>query len=250
MRALRLIGLIAGRELRSLFLQPLAWIVLSVMFLFSGVSFVTLIRSAVYGVAAVEAQRFLFVNLLFWLPLLVALPVIAMRLVTEERQSGTIETLLTAPVTENQVVFAKFIAGLAFYAALLTPFPVYVLVIDAYGVADWGAALGGLLALLLVGALLLSAAMCASMLARHQIVAAIVGFVVVLLLHVGPLLGEAFAPSGWMANVLDHVNLWRVVSDLASGSISTRRLVYPLSACIVLVFASARLLEVARRQGP
>lgn len=246
MKAIRVVGLVAMREIRSIFLQPLAWIVLAALTFFSGVSFVTLIRSAVYGVAAVEAQRFLFVNLLFWLPLLVALPLIAMRLVTEERQSGTLETLLTAPVTENQVVVAKFLAGLTFYAALLAPFPVYVALIDAYGVADWGAALGGLLALLLVGSLLLSAAMCASVLASHQIVAAVVGFVVVLLIHVGPLLAEAYVSAGWLSQALDHVNLWRVVSEMASGEISTRRLVYPLSTSVLFLFASARLLEASR----
>ena len=246
MNALRVVGLIASREIRSLYLQPLAWIVLAAIAFFGGVSFVTLIRSAAYGVAAVEAQHFLFVNLLFWLPLMVALPLIAMRLVTEERQAGTLETLLTAPVTENQVVVAKFVAGLVFYATLLIPFPLYVAIIDAYGVADWGAALGGLLALLLVGSLLLSAAMCASALAEHQIVAALVGFVVVLLIHVGPLLGEVYVSSGWLAGVLDHVNLWRVVSEMASGEVSSRRLVYPLSASVFFLFASARLLEATR----
>jgi ABC-2 type transport system permease protein len=247
MTALRNVGWIAGRELRSYFLQPLAWVVLTAMVLFNGFSFASLATSAdIANVPAVVFQRFLFTGLLFWMPLLIALPVIAMRLIPEERQTGTLETLLTAPVTENQVAVGKLIAGLAFYAVLLAPFVVYQALLGAYGEVDWLATASGFLGLALVGGYLLSAALFASALSRNQIVAAVVGFVLVVALYVFPLLLAELFHAGVLGDVLEYVNLYAGMDEMARGLVSTRRLVYPLSGIVFFTFATARLVELAR----
>ena len=89
-----------------------------------------------------------------WLFLLFVVPVITMRLVAEERRSGTIEVLLTSPVTEAQVVAAKFAAAMAFYAALWLPTALYVLILKRHSEIDVGPVLAGYLGVFLISALL------------------------------------------------------------------------------------------------
>lgn len=244
MNSARACLLIAGRELRSYFLQPLAWVVLTALWFFTGLSFWSVISvSGVYAIPAIEMQRALFTATLFWLPLLVALPLLAMRLIAEERQSGTLETLLTAPVTENQVATGKYLAGLAFYVVLLAPFLAYLLILARFGAVDGGAAVSGLLGMVLVGGYFLAAAVCASALTRNQIVAAVVGFIAILSLYVAPVFGGELAHGQTWSAVWEHLNLLQTLDDFAKGVVDTRRLLYPATGIVFFVFATARLLE-------
>lgn len=247
MNALRSIGLIAGREIRSLFLQPLAWVVLTVMLAFMGYSFSALLSfPGISSAPAVEVQRFLFTALLFWIPLLVFLPVVAMRLIAEERQSGTLEALLTAPVSENQVAVGKYLGALFFYAVLVSPFALFLGIIGYLGEADWRAGGAAFLGLLLLGGYLLSVALCASSLTRNQIVAAIVGFVAVLFLYMAPLLAGLLVRDPLWTEIASYLNLIEAMEDFARGLVDSRRVAYPLSGIVFFVFASARLIEAAK----
>lgn len=248
MNALRLVGLIAARELRSYFFQPLAWVVLTGLLVLNGLNFwLTLSAFNQAGVPAAELVRFFFSSLLFWLPLLVSLPLIAMRLVAEERQTGTLETLLTAPVSEGQVALAKYLAATAFFTVLWSPLLFYVALLDRLGGdVDWRATTGGFLGLLLVGGYLLAAAVCASALTRNQIVAAIVGFALVLVLFLTPFLAGIVVHGSAWEGTLGYLNLLQTMDDFPRGVIDSRRLVYPLSGIVLLLFATARLLEASK----
>lgn len=248
MSGLAVIRWIAWRELRSLFFQPLAWVVLTVVVGFNSLSFWWIITYPSAGaLPARDVQSFLFTGLLFWLPLLVFLPLLAMRLIAEERQSGTIETLLTAPVTATQVAVGKYLAALLFYLALIAPFLLFLLLLQHFGAVDWPAAACGMIGLILVGGFLLAAATTASALTRNQIVAAIVGFIVVLTLYVGPALIDGHLPAGaaWQA-FGQHVNLLKVMEDFSRGVLSSARIVYPLSGIVFCLFATARLIEASK----
>lgn len=247
MNALRAIALVAGRELRSYFFQPLAWVVLTAVLLLSGWNFWLVLASfAQAGAPTVEITRFLFSGLLFWLPLLVSLPVVAMRLVAEERQTGTLETLMTAPVTEGQVVAGKFLAALGFFCVLWAPLALYLGLVEWLGEVDWRAAGAGFLGLLLVGAFLLSVALCASALTRNQIVAAIVGFAAVMALFVTPFLAGFVLHGAGAEKIVEHVDLLRTMDDFPRGVIDSRRVLYPLSGTVLFLFIAARLIEAAR----
>ncbi len=239
---------IAARELRSLFLQPLAWVVLTVLLGFSSMSFWWVIGyPSANALPAIEVQSFMFTGLLFWLPLLVFLPLIAMRLIAEERQTGTIETLLTAPVTETQMVIGKYSAALAFYVVLIAPFLLFLSLLARYGAVDWKAAASGFLGLLLIGAFLLAAAMTASALTRNQIVAAITGFIVVLLLYIAPALLQSQLPTGeFWQRFGSQLDLMAAMQDFSRGVVSSARLIYPLSGIVFCVFATARLVEASK----
>lgn len=242
---------IASRELRSLFLQPLAWVVLTVLVGFSSLSFWWILSyPSASALPAIEVQSFIFTGLLFWLPLLVFLPLIAMRLIAEERQTGTIETLLTAPVTETQMVIGKYAAAWSFYLVLISPFLLYLVLLARYGAVDWKAAASGFLGLALIGAFLLAAATTASALTRNQIVAAITGFIVVLLLYLAPALLQGQLPAGeaWL-RLGNHLDLMSSMQDFSRGVISSARLAYPLTGIAFCLFVAARLVEASKENS-
>lgn len=247
MNGLRAIGFVAARELRSFFFQPLAWVVLTALLVLNGWNFwLALATFNQAGVPTVELIRFFFSGLLFWLPLLVSLPVLAMRLVAEERQTGTLETLMTAPVTEGQVALGKYLAALGFFCVLWLPIVLYVALLDWLGEVDWRAAAGGFLGLLLVGGYLLAASLCASALTRNQIVAAIVGFVVVMGLFLTPFLAVFVVRDEAVRHAFEYLDLLRTMDDFPRGVIDSRRIVYPLSGTVLFLFVAARLIEAAK----
>lgn len=247
MSALRVVRLIAGRELRSYFFQPLAWVILTVLLLVNGFNF-WLVLSLFNQAPApfIELLRFFFSGLLFWLPLLVSIPLIAMRLLAEERQTGTLETALTAPVSEGQLVLGKYLAGLTFLAALFSPLALYIGLLDWLGEVDWRAAGAGFLGLFLVGGFLLAAALCVSALTRNQIVAAIFGFALVMALFLTPFLAAFVLHAEPWRQVFEYINLLRTMDDFPRGVIDSRRLVYPLSGTVLFLFTSARLVEASK----
>ncbi len=122
----------------------------------------------------------------FWIALLVAIPALTMRLLAEERRSGTIETLLTLPVTETQVVLAKWLAGVVMYLVLLVPFALYLpfLYYQAHFYFDLGPVLALGIGLTTMGMMFVAVGLLFSSMTRNQIVAAIWTFVVLFLLIV------------------------------------------------------------------
>ncbi len=247
MTALRTIEQIAVRELRSIFLQPMAWILLTAVTAFGGIQFsFTVAASNAAGVSSMTIVGSLFGGILFWPVLLASIPVIAMRMIAEERQTGTIESLLTAPVTENQVVAGKFIAALSFFAFLWSPLIAFIVVLDWIGEVDWWAAAAGWLGLMLVGAYLMAIALCASALARTQIVAFMAGFVLIVAIFLTPLILSFDARTDIMHDIWNYLSLYSLLSDFPAGLVSSRRLVYPISGTFLALFIAARLVESTR----
>jgi ABC-2 type transport system permease protein len=132
------------RELQVYFLSPLAYVVLTVFLLVNGFVFWLIVSFLSDPRASLGAPLELFFGqtFFFWLVLLFVTPVLTMRLLSEERRSGAIEVLMTAPVTEAQVILGKYLAALAFYTFLWLPTLVYALIIDRYGDVDWGPVAG------------------------------------------------------------------------------------------------------------
>ena len=140
----------------------------------------------------------------FWIAIMVAIPLLTMRLMAEERRSGTIETLLTLPVTETEVVVAKWLAGLVMYWALLLPFAIYLpfLYYQARFYFDIGPVLTLALGLSTMGMMLVAFGVFFSSMTRNQLVAAIWTFVVIFIL-------VAIAPLFYIFAVRQHAELGR-----------------------------------------
>ena len=202
------------REMKSYFYSPIAYIVLCFFLVLTGFNaylMISLLNSAPVELTLVEA---FFNNAIFWFAFIPLIPLLTMRLYSEEFKLGTIETLMTAPVNDWQVVLSKFAGALLFYAVLWVPttlyFVIFKYVTQQQAAQALGAFGGSYLLLLLIGAFYLSLGCLASVLTRNQIVAAIMALVFVVMfffhrparLHPGQ---RGAAVPGFHLLFLDHL---------------------------------------------
>lgn len=232
-----------ARELRAYFLSPLAWVISTLFLIVNGFVFWLLVTYLNNPQAPIGAPLELFFGqtVFFWLVLLIVAPVLTMRLLSEERKTGSIEVLMTSPVSETQVVLGKYFAALLFYVFLWVPTLVYVAIISQYTKVDWGPVAAGYIGVLGVGALFLAVGMFATSVSRNQIVAAILSFALLMLLFCFGLLAN-LVNGEVLKKAFGFLDLWSHMDDFAKGIVDTRRLVYYLSGTAFFLFLSARAL--------
>ena len=242
---------VARREILSFFVSPIAYVVLTVWLLFFGVVFyiLALFMSAQPSGGANILQAFFGGTTLFYLPLLVFAPVLTMRLLAEERSSGTIESLMTAPLTEFQIVLGKYLAAMSFWVVLWLPTLSYVWLAAGTGkdVVDFGAIGATYLGLFCVGVFYMAVGLFMSAVARNQIVAAMLTFLVLGGLFIIGLAGYATLDDQKRA-VFEYVGLWTQMAAFSKGIVDTRYLVYDLSVACIALFLSVRVLQANRWQ--
>jgi ABC-2 type transport system permease protein len=171
-----------------------------------------------------------------------------MRLFPEERKSGTLETLLTSPVSEATVVLGKFTAALGFFLTLWAPTLVYVLILRAQTPIDLGPVAAGYMAIALIGAYFLSIGTFASILTKNQIVAAILAFAMLIPVFSAGLL-ESLSNDPGKRDTLGYFNLWDHMEEFSRGVVDSRRLVYYLSATAFFLFLTTVMLS-AKKENP
>jgi ABC-2 type transport system permease protein len=240
---------IVGREWRAYFLSPLAYVILAAFLVMNGIIFYAIVAflsrpDAPKG----QALIYLFTNTYFWIFNLFVVPIIAMRLFPEERKSGTIETLLTSPVSEGTVVLAKFCGALGFYLTLWAPTLLYVLLLRAQTPIDLGPVASAYLAVALFGAYFLSVATFASTLTKNQILAAILAFGMLIPIFSAGLL-ESLGSNPARRDLFGYVNLWDHMDEFARGIVDTRHLVYYLSATAFFLFLAIASL-ITKKESP
>jgi len=236
-----------GRELRAYFLSPLAYIVAALLLTVNGLIFgiiISFLSDPQAGIGA-PLEFFFGQTIFFWLILLAATPLLTMRLLSEERNSGTIETLMTAPVTEGQVVLGKFLASFVFYAFLWAPTLSYVGIVAWYHEVDWGPVASGYLGILGIGALFLSIGMLATALTRSQLVAAVLTFALLIPVWTFGLF-ESLVTSETAKTLLGYLDLWQHMDEFSKGIVDTRHLVYYVSATAFFLFLSTRALAARK----
>jgi len=187
-------------------------------------------------------------TILYWIALALLATVIPMRLLAEERHSGTIEPLLTAPVSAAEVVLGKWLAALAFYLSAWAPTLLYLVYLRRVGaVLDPGPIVAGYLGTTLLGAAALAVGLLASALTRNQLVAAALSFAAFFgALLVGALEAEVRSPG--MASALHRVSLFRMMEDFGHGIVDSRPILL-LSTVTVLALVAA-VAAVGRLRGP
>lgn len=230
------------RELRAYFFSPLAYVVLFFFLMVTGVVFINLIGSLKDPriMAPDPALSYFFRS--SWLLLILLAPVLTMRLISEELRSGSIEILMTAPITEGQVVAGKYLAALTFYASLWLPTLIYAVLISRHSEVDWGPVAAGYLGILGIGALLLAVGTFASSMTRSQLVAAMVSVALVFLLFLVGIFEEQSSSEG-MKQALGYVNLFNHVDEFSRGIVDTRRLAYYGTGILFFLFLATRALE-------
>lgn len=215
---------VASRELSSFFRLPVGWIVIALYAFLTGVIFATQILTP--GDAA-TMRKFFFVA--GWLLIPVA-PAISMRLFADEARSGTLETLMTSPVTDAAVVLGKFAAAAIFLMAILAPTLIHVGLLAAFSEPrpDPGPILAGYLSVLLLGLMFLGAGMFFSSLTSNQTLAFLACLFFLLFLLMVSLLGGYEAPV-WLQGSLRTLAIAPRLSDFAKGVIDLTHVVFFLS---------------------
>ena len=218
---------IARRELSNFFYSPIAYIVMALFILLTGLVF---LYRFVEGQPA--ELRGLF-DLTVWI-LIGLSPAMTMRLLAEEQRSGTIETLMTSPVSDAQVVIGKWLGALGFYAAILAPTLVCVIMLEIWGSPDYGPIVTGYVGLLLVGGLYLSIGTCVSAMTRNQIIAFVVTLVIILLLTIVTILLRNLLPQS-MGKAMVFINVNHQYEAFAKGLIDLSNIVYFASGIVLFL---------------
>ena len=234
------------RELFSLFVTPLAWIVISAFLFVQGIHFYFLVQHYANQEQITAdggpVQAFFGGTIFLYLPLLFVCPLLTMRLFAEERRSGTIEALLTAPVGSAAVVIAKYAAALATYAIMWAPTLLYMVLVSRTGVLDWRVIGAGYLGVLLVGAGYLAIGTMTSALTSSQLTAAVLSAMAVIgLFMVG--IGEFVTDRGVLHDVCAYVSVWSQMNDFSQGVVDLRHLVFDASVIAVPLFVTVRAVD-------
>jgi gliding motility-associated transport system permease protein len=224
------------KEEKAIFTSPIAYVVLSVFLVVMGYTFtLTLFVSH----TPTLVHLFFQIYVLF----LLTVPIITMRLVAEERRLRTIELLLTSPVSEPAVVFAKYLASLTLVVLMLVLSGAYAITLGILGQPDWGPIWSGYLGLLLLGAALVAVGLMTSGLVNNQIIAALLSLSLFLLLwiidHFGWMLPDPFDALVVNLSLLVHF------TPFATGSIFLSDAGFFMSVALLGLFLSVRAL--ARR---
>jgi ABC-2 type transport system permease protein len=237
------------RELFALFVTPLAWVVITAFLLLQGLHFFLIVthfsNQAELSADAGPVQSFFGQTILLYLPLLFVCPLLTMRLFAEERRSGTIETLLTAPVSAAGVVLAKYAAVLTTYVAMWAPTLMYMVLISKTGEVDWRVVGACYLAVFLVGAGYLAIGIMSSSLTKSQLMAAVLSALAVIgLFMIG--IGEFIFPEGPVHDICAYVSLWSQMNDFSKGIVELRRLTFDATVIVLPLFITVRAVEAWR----
>ncbi|HWZ86621.1 MAG TPA: ABC transporter permease [Thermoanaerobaculia bacterium] len=239
---------IVGREWRAYFLSPLAYVILTAYMFLNGLIFAKIV--SFLATPGGPRERFLpimFTNTFFWIFLLFIVPILTMRLLAEERRSGTLEVLLTSPVSETQVVLGKFLGALGFFLVLWLPSLVFILYIGAKTDVDLGAVAAGYLGIALLGAYFLSIGTFASAVTKNQILAAILAFAMLIPIFSVGLFESGSDPA--RQSLIGYLNIWEHMDEFARGVVDTRRLVYYLSGTVFFLLLAATVLS-SKKETP
>ncbi|MBE3132084.1 MAG: ABC transporter permease subunit [Acidobacteria bacterium] len=249
---------IVQKELRSYFASPIAYVILGMFALLFGWFYVAILNIFVQqsmqmgsmgmgGPVNVNQQmiRYVFQNSL--VVNLFVVPLITMRTYAEEKRSGTIELLMTSPLTDFQIIMGKFIGALAIYASMLAVTLVHMAVLFVYGNPEWKPIATAYLGMLLMGGCFLAVGLLFSSLTKNQIVAAMITFSVLLLLWVIDWIGSLGGPT--VQQVVSYLSITGHFDDFAKGVIDTTHVVYYLSFITFGLFLTAKAVDSERWRG-
>ncbi|MCC7123984.1 MAG: ABC transporter permease subunit [Acidobacteria bacterium] len=248
---------IAGKELRGYFASPIGYVLVGFYALLFGWFFYTLLaffdRQSMQMAAgpggALNVNQMLIGPLLSnaTVIMLLVFPLITMRTYSEEKRSGTIELLLTSPVTDLEIILGKFLGALGLFAAMLAVTLVHMGILFMFGTPEWKPIATGYLGLLLMGGSFLSIGLFISSLTKNQIVAGMITFSVFLMLWVINWVSSFVGPTA--QSVLTYLSLVEHFDDFAKGIIDTKHVIYYLSVIATGLFLTMKAVDSERWRG-
>lgn len=249
---------ITQKELKSYFTSPIAWVIVGCYALLFGYFFIAMLNYFVrqsmqmgmgMGPQSMNINQQLVRPLFLNASVLILFvgPIITMRTYAEEKRSGTMELLLTSPLTDWQIILGKFLGALGLYAAMLLVTLVYLGILFVYGTPEWKPIVAGYLGLLLLGGCFISMGLLISSLTKSQMVAAMATFAVFLLLWVIDWIGDFGGPTAQM--IVQNLSIVQHLDDFVKGVIDTKHLVYYLSFITFGLFLTAKSVDTERWRG-
>jgi ABC-2 type transport system permease protein len=247
---------IAHKELRSYFSSPLAYFIIAFFaWPFGGFFYLyvtefvrqSLQMAAYGGNMNVNQQVIRGVLQNASVIILFLMPMISMRTYSEEKRSGTIELLLTSPVTDLQIILGKFFGAMGLYLAILLVTAVYVGMLFVIGNPEWRPLIAGYLGLLLMGGAFLSLGLLISSMTDNQIVAGVISFAVFLMLWIVGWFAESAGST--TGDVLRYLSITTHLEDFSKGIIDTSHVIYYLSLITFGLFLTAKSVDSQRWRG-
>lgn len=235
------------REFAAYFLSPMGYITMVFFLALMGISFWMLVAVLAQGTEGIAVVRILFgESIFFWLAMIMSAPLITMRLFAEEKRIGTIETLMTAPVTDVQVVLAKYLGALSYFVILWLPTIAYAFILEPFNplpqTLDRGPLLGAYLGIFLIGSFYLSIGLFASSTTNSQMVAAITTFAVLCAVFFAGFT-PFYAQTAAVQETMRYFSSLVHMMDFSRGAVDTRPVVLYVSATVLMLFLTVKVVE-------
>jgi gliding motility-associated transport system permease protein len=251
---------IAQKELKAYFSSPIAYIVIGFWSLLYGYFFVAILnyfvrQSMQMNQFGMQGPQSMNVNQQLIRPLLqnvnilvlFLMPMVTMRTYSEEKRSGTIELLLTSPVTDFQIIMGKFFGAMALYGAMLAVTLIHIGLLFVYGRPEWKPIVTTYVGLLLFGGCFVSLGLFISSLTKNQIVAGMVTFAVFLLLWIVTWIGSFSGPT--VDKITQYISILDHLDDFGKGVLDTTHVIYYLSFITFGLFLTAKSVDSERWRG-
>lgn len=259
---MRNISAIVERELRAYFNSPIAYVVLTIFIFLSGLFFRSILAQVMQmalmsqmqaqqlGPRPIDMPGIISRGFLSTMSviLLFVMPMLTMGLFSEEKKRGTIELLLTSPLTDLQVVLGKFFAAGAFYLILLLSTWIPMGVLYLYGSPASGPILTAYLGLLLYGLAILAVGLFISTLTENQIIAAILSFGTIMVLWLVDVVAQN-SESATSKGVLTYLSILSHLDDFMKGVLASSNVIFYLSLMLVALFLTYRSIDSLRWRG-
>jgi ABC-2 type transport system permease protein len=251
---------IANKELKAYFSGPIAYIVIGLWALLYGYFFVAILsffvrQSMQMGQMGMQGPQAMNLNQQLIRPLLqnvlililFLMPMVTMRSYSEEKRSGTIELLLTSPLTDFQIILGKFLGAMALYGCMLAVTLIHVGLLFVYGRPEWKPIVTAYVGLLLMGGCFISLGLFISSLTKNQIVAGMVTFAVFLLLWIITWIGSFSGPTA--DKITQYLSIVDHYDDFGKGVLDTTHFVYYISFITFGLFLTAKSVDSERWRG-
>ncbi len=252
---------IAHKELKSYFASPIAYIAIGLWALLFGWFFVAILnffvrQSMQMGQFGMQGPQAMNINQQLIRPVvaqnvpilvLFLLPMVTMRTYSEEKRSGTIELLLTSPLTDFQIIMGKFLGAMGLFATMLAVTVIHLGLLFVYGRPEWKPIVSTYIGLLLLGGCFISIGLFISSLTKNQIVAGMVTFTVFLLLWIITWMGSLGGPQ--IEKITQYLSIIDHFDDFGKGVLDTTHLIYYVSFITFGLFLTAKSVDSERWRG-
>ena len=257
MDSVRNVLAIAGKELRGYFASPMGYIIIGLFALLFGAFFWVYLngfaeqsqRMAMGGGGNINVNEWLSRGVLHNVAIIILfiMPMVTMRTYAEEKRSGTIELLLTSPITDLQIILGKFLGAMGLFCAMLLVTAVDIAILFRLGNPELKPVLTGYLGLVLLGGCFLSVGLLISSLTKNQLVAGGLTFAVFLLLWIINWFADSVGPTG--RTIVSFLSITEHLDDFTKGVIDTKHIVYYLSFITFGLFLTMRSVDTERWRG-